>query len=81
VCVETPRWFFAMGQCYTDFRPTSDNEVTALLGQADRRVPTTAAARDPRGADAVAASLVGQAPSPRQRAGAVSRFGERVGFG
>jgi putative phosphoribosyl transferase len=58
VCVETSRWFFAVGQCYTDFRPTSDKEVTALLGQADRRVPTTAAAGDPRGADEVAGRVV-----------------------
>ena len=46
VCLETPRWFFAVGQCYTDFRPTSDDEVTALLGQAARRVPTAAAVGD-----------------------------------
>jgi putative phosphoribosyl transferase len=58
VCVETPRWFFAVGQWYTDFRTTSDKEVTALLGQADRRVPTTAATRDPRGADKVAGRVV-----------------------
>ena len=31
VFLETPRWFSAVGQCYTDFRPTSDGEVTALL--------------------------------------------------
>ena len=46
VCLEMPRWFFAVGQCYTDFRPTSDSEVTALLGQAARRVWTAAAVGD-----------------------------------
>jgi putative phosphoribosyl transferase len=38
VCLETPRWFSAVGQCYVDFRPTSDSEVTAVLGAA-RHVP------------------------------------------
>ena len=40
VCLETPRWFSAVGQYYIDFRPTSDGEVTALLQQAARRLPT-----------------------------------------
>jgi putative phosphoribosyl transferase len=39
VCLETPRWFIAVGQCYSDFRPTSDGEVAALLQQAGRRLP------------------------------------------
>jgi hypothetical protein len=34
VCLETPRWFSAVGQFYTDFRQTSDGEVTTLLQQA-----------------------------------------------
>ncbi len=46
VCVETPRWFSAVGQCYTDFRPTSDGEVTALLRQAARRLPTATDGRN-----------------------------------
>ena len=58
VCLETPRWFFAVGQCYTDFRPTSDNEVIALLGQAARRVPTGAAAGDRPASDEVAGRVV-----------------------
>ena len=33
VCVETPHAFDAVGRFYTDFRPTSDDEVTALLGR------------------------------------------------
>src|SRR5690348_10994045 len=31
VCLEKPRWFSAVGQCYAYFRPTSDGEVAALL--------------------------------------------------
>jgi putative phosphoribosyl transferase len=40
--LETPRWFSAVGQCYVDFRPTSDAEVIALLQQAARRLPAAA---------------------------------------
>jgi putative phosphoribosyl transferase len=39
VCLETPRWFSAVGTYYADFRPTSDDEVGALLQQAARRLP------------------------------------------
>ena len=40
VCLETPGWFFAVGQLYADFRQTSDDEVATLLQQAAaRRVP------------------------------------------
>jgi len=42
VCLETPRWFSAVGRCYTDFRPTADGEVAALLQQAARRLPAAA---------------------------------------
>lgn len=31
VCVETPRWFSAIGQFYGDFSQTSDDEVISLL--------------------------------------------------
>jgi putative phosphoribosyl transferase len=31
VCLQTPRSFFAVGHYYTDFRPISDDEVTAVL--------------------------------------------------
>ena len=47
VCLETPRWFSAVGQYYIDFRPTSDGEVTALLQQAARRLQAAAAGNDP----------------------------------
>jgi putative phosphoribosyl transferase len=57
VCLEMPRWFAAVGQCYADFRPTSDGEVTALLQQSARRLPAAGAAWDDppyEGADPVA---------------------------
>ena len=31
ICLETPRAFFAVGQWYTDFAQTTDDEVIALL--------------------------------------------------
>jgi putative phosphoribosyl transferase len=31
VAVDTPPWFYAIGQFYEDFSPTSDEEVVALL--------------------------------------------------
>lgn len=34
VCAVTPEPFHAVGQWYADFRQTSDEEVTALIGQA-----------------------------------------------
>jgi putative phosphoribosyl transferase len=34
VCLETPEPFFAVGQWYTDFPQTSDDEVVALLEEA-----------------------------------------------
>ncbi len=33
VCLETPRGFFAVGQWYTNFTQTSDDEVMALLAR------------------------------------------------
>jgi putative phosphoribosyl transferase len=38
VCLETPARFHAVGQFYSDFRPTTDDEVVMLLAaDADRR--------------------------------------------
>ncbi len=37
VCVSSPRYFRAVGAHYEDFSPTTDDEVVALLEQADRR--------------------------------------------
>jgi putative phosphoribosyl transferase len=46
VCLEAPRWFSAVGQFYTDFRPTSDDEVAALLQQPARQVSAAVASAD-----------------------------------
>jgi putative phosphoribosyl transferase len=55
VCVDTPDWFYAVGEWYDDFTPTTDEEVLALLDRAAtrdvydpqprprRRLPTSAA--------------------------------------
>jgi putative phosphoribosyl transferase len=37
VCVATPEPFFAVGQAYRDFSPTTDEEVVALLATAGRQ--------------------------------------------
>lgn len=37
VCVRTPQDFAAVGQFYNDFRPTSDDEVAALIARLARR--------------------------------------------
>ena len=59
VCLETPGWFFAVGQFYADFRQTSDDEVTTLLQQAAaRRVPMSPVADDPAAPDAAAGEVV-----------------------
>jgi len=34
VCVDTPEWFYAVGEWYDDFTPTRDEEVLALLDRA-----------------------------------------------
>ena len=52
VCLEAPRWFSAVGQFYTDFRPTSDDEVAALLQQPARQVPAAVACADVFGSGA-----------------------------
>lgn len=47
VCLETPRAFLAVGQCYEDFTQVSDQEVAALLHQAAVRVPRPAGEERP----------------------------------
>jgi predicted phosphoribosyltransferase len=37
ICLETPQWFFAIGQWYEDFSQTSDDEVVRLLREASDR--------------------------------------------
>ena len=43
VCLEAPEPFYAVGEWYRDFSPTSDEEVVALLERAARGVPTPSA--------------------------------------
>jgi putative phosphoribosyl transferase len=45
VCVSAPAHFRAVGAHYDDFSPTSDDDVVALLQQADRRSRVTGATR------------------------------------
>ena len=56
VCVATPRSFFAIGQFYTDFAQTTDDEVTDCLERAAAPVlvadPAAAPADDPPAWDA-----------------------------
>jgi putative phosphoribosyl transferase len=35
ICLEEPRFFYSVGQYYRDFEPVSDDEVTAMLSEAD----------------------------------------------
>ena len=44
VCLETPRWFGAIGEFYADFSQTSDEEVARLL--IDAAAPTTRSGSD-----------------------------------
>ncbi len=46
VCLETPDPFYAVGEWYLDFSPTSDAEVVALLQRAAHGVTTTPATAD-----------------------------------
>jgi putative phosphoribosyl transferase len=57
-CLEMPRSFFAVGQFYTDFGETSDDEVRALLEQAAGRVPASVAAGDPAAAEVAVDGVV-----------------------
>lgn len=40
ICLATPEPFFAVGEWYSDFLPTSDEEVTRLLEESAQRTPT-----------------------------------------
>ena len=44
VSLETPAWFFGVGQFYADFRQTSDDEVVDLLQRAAREEPAAVGA-------------------------------------
>ncbi len=39
ICLETPRYFSAVGQWYRDFEQTSDSEVSRLLAASGQAVP------------------------------------------
>jgi putative phosphoribosyl transferase len=79
VCLETPRWFFGVGQFYADFRQTSDEEVVDLLRQAVHEQPAAVSAvgDDPSQRDeeveipAGAAPLEGRLTVPERAAGVV----------
>jgi putative phosphoribosyl transferase len=47
VCLETPAWFFAVGQVYEDFRQASDEEVIQLLRTAAARAARPEVSTDP----------------------------------
>ena len=54
VCLQTPRWFFAVGQFYEEFPQVGDGEVVDYLERAARCGPSTgAAARARRGPSAL----------------------------
>lgn len=44
VCLETPEWFFGVGQFYASFRQVPDEEVVDLLHRAARAEPVAASA-------------------------------------
>ena len=81
VCLETPAPFFAIGQFYTDFTQTTDDEVVACLQRAATPGPAAeasavAAGDPPASADEVevragAAGLAGQLTVPDRASGIV----------
>jgi putative phosphoribosyl transferase len=48
VALETPRAFLAIGQCYDDFTPISDQEVTRLLAAREPATARATADTDPQ---------------------------------
>jgi putative phosphoribosyl transferase len=42
VCLETPKWFFGVGQFYADFGQVSDEQVAELLDRSAGEVPSAA---------------------------------------
>lgn len=49
VCVNTPKYFYAIGQFYADFSQVSDREVTELLQKASQPAAQETAEDDPSG--------------------------------
>jgi len=68
VCLGAPEPFFGVGRWYRDFRPTSDDEVVALLAEAHRAARTGSAdppdPQDPPDPDAVVDLDAGDARLP-----------------
>jgi putative phosphoribosyl transferase len=68
VCVQQPEGFFAVGQYYEDFTPTSDHEVITLLDRAatdhDRDAGTATPDDDPPGVDEEVMVSTGDAELP-----------------
>jgi predicted phosphoribosyltransferase len=60
VCLETPPWFFAVGQFFDDFRQVGDDEVAEILHEAARR-RAGPGAREARAAPAAARAPAGAA--------------------
>ena len=58
VCLETPRWFSAVGQCYTDFRPTSDERGHRAAGAGRSARPDRGSRRGPPASDEGAGPVV-----------------------
>ncbi|NMH97637.1 phosphoribosyltransferase [Pseudonocardia acidicola] len=71
VCLETPEWFFAVGQFYLDFRQVSDEQVVELLQRSAQAVPAPAAAAgaDPSPGDRAVDEEVEVAAGPVRLAG------------
>jgi predicted phosphoribosyltransferase len=61
VCLETPAWFFAVGQFFDDFRQVGDDEVVEILGAAARRRAAEARRKEKAAPAGVAAADLGPA--------------------
>lgn len=48
ICVNTPKYFYAIGQFYADFSQVSDRQVTELLQKASQPAAQKSAEEDPR---------------------------------
>jgi putative phosphoribosyl transferase len=75
VCLQTPAWFMAIGEWYTDFRQTSDEEVIMLLAAHAGEPGTAGPPSDPVARDVTIpagwARLSGTLTVPLASAGAV----------
>ncbi len=60
LCLDTPAEFFAVGQWYRDFRPTTDDDVVALLARRDAALASRT--RAAHAAEAAVAGATGDDP-------------------